>query len=177
MSEARDPRYPVGRFVRPESMSAEEREMALNTIAEMPEQMRAAVDDLSEEQLNTPYREGGWTLRQVVHHVADAHMGGLTRVRKALSEDWPEVFAYDESAWAKQADYDSPVEWSLELIEALHARWEMLFAHVHEDQWTTRGILHPERGRMSLEVLLATYEWHSRHHLAHITHLRTERGW
>jgi hypothetical protein len=171
-----DPRYPVGVFEAPASISADERTGAVATLAELPEQLRNAVDGLSSAQLSTPYREGGWTLRQVVHHVADSHMNAFIRVKLALTEDWPKVKSYDEAAWAKLHDMAAPVEWSLELVEALHARWVMLLQSLDEQQWQ-RGYLHPEDGRVTVELSALTYAWHSRHHVAHITHLRAKEGW
>jgi hypothetical protein len=171
-----DPRYPVGVFEAPASISADERTGAVATLAELPEQLRNAVDGLSSAQLGTPYREGGWTLRQVVHHVADSHMNAFIRVKLALTEDWPTVKTYDEAAWAKLHDMAAPVEWSLELVEALHARWVMLLQSLDETQWQ-RGYVHPEDGRVTVEMSALTYAWHSRHHVAHITHLRAKEGW
>lgn len=171
-----DSRYPVGDFEAPASISADERTGAIATLAELPEQLRNAVDGLSSAQLSTPYREGGWTLRQVVHHVADSHMNALVRVKLALTEDWPAVKPYDEAAWAKLHDMAAPVEWSLELVEALHARWVMLLQSLEEHQWQ-RGYNHPEGGRVTVELSALIYAWHSRHHVAHITHLRAKEGW
>ena len=171
-----DPRYPIGDFVPPATISLDERTGAIATLAELPEQLRNAVDGLSSAQLATPYREGGWTLRQVVHHVADSHMNAFIRVKLALTEDWPAVKSYDEGAWAKLHDMAAPVEWSLELVEALHARWVMLLQSLGEQQWQ-RGYLHPEDGRVTVEMSALTYAWHSRHHVAHITHLRAKEGW
>lgn len=171
-----DPRFPIGVFESPASISADERTGAVASIAELPEQLRNAVDGLSSAQLGTPYREGGWTLRQVVHHVADSHMNAFIRVKLALTEDWPKVKPYDEGAWAKLHDMAAPVEWSLELVEALHARWVMLLQSLAEQQWQ-RGYLHPEDGRVTVELSALTYAWHSRHHVAHITHLRAKEGW
>ncbi|NYF88108.1 putative metal-dependent hydrolase [Tunturiibacter empetritectus] len=171
-----DPRYPIGDFEAPASISADERTGAIATLAELPEQLRNAVDGLSSGQLSTPYREGGWTLRQVVHHVADSHMNALVRVKLALTEDWPAVKSYDEAAWAKLHDMAAPVEWSLELVEALHARWVMLLQSLNEQQWQ-RGYNHPQDGRVTVELSALTYAWHSRHHVAHITHLRATEGW
>lgn len=138
--------------------------------------MRNATDGLDSAQLSTPYREGGWTLRQVVHHVADSHMNAFIRVRFALTEDWPAIKSYDEAAWAKLHDMGAPVEWSLELVESLHARWVMLLQSLDEQQWK-RGFQHPENGPMTVELTALTYAWHSRHHVAHITHLRAKEGW
>jgi uncharacterized damage-inducible protein DinB len=166
-----DPRYPVGRFAPPATITPDERTGAIATLADLPEQLRNAVDGLSAAQLSTPYREGGWTVRQVVHHMADSHMNALIRVKLSLTEDWPTVKPYDEAAWAKLHDMSAPVEWSLELIESLHARWVMLLQSLNEEQWK-RGCNHPENGPMTVEWATLLYAWHSRHHVAHITHLR-----
>jgi len=171
-----DPRYPVGRFTAPSTISPEERTDAIATLAELPEQLRNAVDGLSFAQLSTPYREGGWTLRQLVHHVADSHMNALVRVKLALTEDWPTIKPYDEKAWAMLHDVAAPVEWSLELVESLHARWVMLLQSLTEEQWH-RGYNHPEGGKTTVEMATLIYAWHSRHHVAHITHLRAKEGW
>jgi uncharacterized damage-inducible protein DinB len=175
-----DPRYPIGRFVRPEHGTADERIQerifAIATLAELPSRLRNAVDDLDQEQLDTPYRDGGWTVRQLVHHIADSHMNAVVRVRMALTESWPAIFAYDEKAWALMHDYAAPVEWSLELIESLHARWVMLLQSLSDDDWQC-GFVHPERGRMTVEFSTLMYAWHSRHHVAHITHLRAREDW
>jgi hypothetical protein len=171
-----DPRYPVGRFARPATIAPEERSGAIATLAELPEQLRNAVDGLSSSQLGTPYREGGWTLRQVVHHVADSHMNALIRVKLALTEDWPTVKPYDEAAWSNLHDVAAPVEWSLELVESLHARWVMLLQSLNDEQWQ-RGFNHPESGPNTVELVTLIYAWHSRHHVAHITHLRAREGW
>jgi len=171
-----DPRFPIGAFDAPATISEDERTGAIATLAELPEQLRNAVDGLSSPQLATPYREGGWTLRQVVHHIADSHMNAFVRVKLALTEDWPKVKSYDEVAWAKLHDTAAPVEWSLELVESLHARWVMLLQSLNETQWQ-RGYLHPEDGRVTVELSALTYAWHSRHHVAHITHLRAKEEW
>lgn len=171
-----DPRYPIGKFVRPETISSEDRLGAIAVLAELPEQLRNAVDGLDFGQLNTPYREGGWTVRQLVHHVADSHMNAYIRIRMALTEDWPTIKPYDEKAWATLHDSIGPVEWSLELVESLHARWVMMLQSFTEEQWL-RGYRHPEDGKISLELAVLMYAWHSRHHTAHITHLRAHEGW
>ena len=172
-----DPRYPIGRFVRPAAIRADEVKAAVRDLAELPEQLRNAVDGLEEEQLATPYRDGGWTVRQLVHHIADSHMQAFARVRLALSEDNPVIKAYDENAWALM--YDSlaaPVEWSLELIESLHARWVMMLQSLDEGQWK-RAFVHPERGPQTIEMATLLYAWHSKHHVTHITHLRAKNRW
>ena len=171
-----DPRYPVGRFTPPATITPDERTGAITTLAELPEQLRNAVDGLNFAQLATPYREGGWTVRQVVHHVADSHMNAVIRVKLALTEDWPTIKPYDEAAWAKLHDVAAPIEWSLEPVESLHARWVMLLQSLDEDQWQ-RGCNHPENGPMTVELLALLYAWHSRHHVAHITHLRAKENW
>jgi uncharacterized damage-inducible protein DinB len=171
-----DLRYPVGDFKAPATISRGERADAIATLAELPEQLRNAVDGLSAAQLGTPYREGGWTVRQVVHHVADSHMNALIRVKLSLTEDWPTVKTYDEAAWAKLHDMTAPVEWSLELIEALHARWVMVLQSLSDEQWK-RGCNHPQNGPMTVELATLLYAWHSRHHVAHITHLRSREDW
>jgi hypothetical protein len=171
-----DPRYPVGPFVRPEIITPDERIEAIATLAELPEKLRNAVDGLNSSQLSTPYRDGGWTLRQVVHHVADSHMNVFIRIRLALTEDWPKIKPYDQAAWATLHDAAAPVEWSLELVEALHARWVMLLQSLDESQWQ-RGYHHPEDGPVAVELAALIYAWHSRHHVAHITHLRAQEDW
>jgi uncharacterized damage-inducible protein DinB len=173
---ATDPRYPIGRFERPETISSEDRANAIATLAELPEQLRNAVEGLGSAQLNTPYRDGGWTVRQLVHHIADSHMNAFIRVRLALTEDWPTIKPYDEKAWATLHDSAAPIEWSLELVESLHARWVMLLQSLTEEQWM-RGYRHPENGEITLDAVTLLYAWHSRHHVAHITHLRASEGW
>ena len=172
-----DPRYPIGRWPRPETIDAITLAEALDTLGELPQNLRAAVDDLDEDQLATPYRDGGWTLRQVVHHVADSHMNCYIRIRLALTEDAPTIRPYDEKAWAMLHDAETaPVEWSLELLEALHARLLMLLHSLSAGQWA-RTYVHPENGAMRLDQVASLYAWHSRHHVAHITALRSAKGW
>ena len=171
-----DLRYPIGKFDVPEQISADDRLLAIATLAELPSELRNAVRGLDAAQTDTPYREGGWTVRQVVHHVADSHMNALLRVKLALTEEWPTIKLYDEAAWARLHDAAGPVEWSLELIESLHARWVMLLQALQPLQWT-RGFVHPERGRQSVEAATLLYAWHSRHHVAHIQHLRQREEW
>ena len=171
-----DARYPVGKFERPETITPDDRLGAIASLADLPEELRNAVEGMDSGRLNTPYREGGWTVRQLVHHIADSHMNAFIRLRLALTEDWPTIKPYDEKAWALLRDATAPVEWSLELIESLHARWVMLLQSLSEEQWA-RGFNHPENGPMSVEVATLVYAWHSRHHVAHITHLRAKQGW
>jgi uncharacterized damage-inducible protein DinB len=171
-----DPRYPLGPFAHSGPITKDERIGAIATLADLPSELRNAVKGLSYSQLNTPYRDGGWTVRQLVHHIADSHMNAFIRIRMALTEDWPTIKPYDEAAWATLHDSTAPIEWSLELIESLHARWVMLLQSLEEQQWQ-RGYNHPESGRASLELVIMIYAWHSRHHVAHITHLRTRERW
>jgi hypothetical protein len=174
--QAADPRFPIGKFQPPAVISADDRSTAILTLSEAPAQFRNAVRGLDHAQLETPYREGGWNPRQVIHHVADSHSMALARLKLALTEDWPTIFAYKESAWAELHDTAAPVEWSLDILEGLHGRWVMLLQSLSGDQWQ-RGFTHPERGRMSVDVATQLYAWHSRHHTAHITHLRAAQAW
>jgi len=171
-----DPRYPVGKFQMPEKVTPHERMAAIATLAELPGKLSGAVEGLHRAQLNTPYRDGGWTVRQLVHHIADSHMNAFVRVRLALTEDWPTICAYDEKAWAKLHDSAAPIKWSVALIESLHARWVMLLESLSDEQWQ-RGYKHPERGPGTVELTALLYAWHSRHHVAHITRLREREGW
>ncbi len=171
-----DPRYPVGKFSAPQPITKDDVVGAITVIADLPSELRNAVQGLNYAQLNTPYRDGGWTLRQVVHHVADSHMNAFIRIRLALTEDWPTIKPYDEKAWATLHDATAPIEWSLELIESLHARWVMLLQSLDDTQWQ-RGFRHPENGPTTVELSTLAYAWHSRHHVAHINHLRDAKDW
>ena len=172
----KDPRYPIGKFRRAEVVPAGHGP-AIATIAALPENLRSAVYGLSPQQLDTPYREGGWTVRQLVHHVADSHMNAYIRIRLALTEDWPTVKPYDEATWAELSDAKTaPVDISLDLLDALHRRWALLLRSLTEEQWQ-RGYTHPERGRQSVADAIEMYDWHSRHHVAHITELRKRMRW
>ncbi len=171
-----DLRYPIGRFVPPDVVTPEDRRFAILTLAELPEQMREAVRSLDEDQRNTPYRVDGWTVRQLVHHVADSHMIAFYRLRLALTEDWPTVQAYNEKSFALLPDVHAPLEWSLEILESVHARWIMVLQAMNEEGWA-RGFRHAERGPMRLDTATMLYAWHSRHHVAHITHLRAQEAW
>lgn len=171
-----DPRYPVGRFQRPEQVTPHERMAAIAELAALPAKLREALEGLDRVQLETPYREGGWTVRQVVHHIADSHMNAFVRVRLALTEDWPTITPYNEKAWAMLHDSAAPVAWSVTLVENLHARWVMLLESLADEDWA-RGVKHPENGPMTVELATLLYAWHSRHHVAHITRLREAEGW
>lgn len=173
-----DPRYPIGEFEPPATTDATSRRTAIAVISELPDRLAAAVAGLDDDQLDTPYRDGGWTVRQLVHHVADSHMNAVIRFRLALTEDLPTIKAYDEKAWARLADARSlPVTPSLALLEGLHRRWATLLESMAGEDWE-RELHHPEyKEPLRLWWMLALYEWHSRHHVAHITRLRARNGW
>jgi hypothetical protein len=172
-----DLRYPVGPFAKPAALSEAQRRAAIDSIAATPAALRAAVRGLSEAQLETPYRPDGWTVRQVVHHVADSHLNAYTRFKLGLTEDTPTIKPYDENSWVKTAEVQTtPVETSLVLIEALHDRWVRLLKTMTQEQFD-RTVNHPENGVMNLHQVLALYEWHGRHHVAHVTSLRERSGW
>lgn len=176
MTDQDNLRYPVGRFSAPAASMAGIRAAHIETLRLLPERLRAAVGGLSEVQVDTPYRDGGWTVRQVVHHLADSHTNSVVRFKLALTEDWPTIKPYDEAAWARLPDSLLPIDGSLVFIDALHARWVALLQSMSEEDFQ-KGFVHPERGRMTLANNLALYEWHSRHHVAHITGLRQRMGW
>ena len=172
-----DLRFPIGKFSFSGTQSHDERAALIDQIAATPESMRAAVGGLSDEQLDTPYRPGGWTVRQVVHHVPDSHMNAYTRVKLALTENEPTIRPYDEAAWAKLNDVrDTPIAVSLTLLEALHDRWVRILRALTDADFS-KTLLHPEHGVMTLDSLVAMYAWHGRHHVAHITSLRERSGW
>jgi uncharacterized damage-inducible protein DinB len=171
-----DLRYPIGRWDR---RPAEDAELpaAIAALEELPERLSRAVAGLDDERLDTPYREGGWTVRQLVHHVADSHVNAYTRFRLALTEDDPAIKTYDEARWAELADArTAPVESSLALLAALHERWTRLVRTLGPAD-LERAVRHPEHGLIGLRHLLALYAWHSRHHVAHVTRLRERMGW
>jgi uncharacterized damage-inducible protein DinB len=171
-----DQRYPIGDFRRSNDSTPEIRAEQIQILRLLPEQLKAAIAGLDESQLNTPYRDGGWTVRQVIHHVADSHANSYVRTKLALTEDWPIIKPYDEAAWAKLPDTKLPVAASLDLITALHARWVELLELLTDEDFQ-RGYTHPQNGKQNLAQVLALYAWHSRHHTAHITNLRSRMGW
>ena len=172
-----DPRYPTGRFVPPQQLTRESRAELIAAIADTPQRLRAAVQGLDEDQLDTPYREGGWTLRQVVHHVPDSHLNAYIRLKLALTEPAPVIKPYDEAAWADLVDTTAvPIDVSLDLLDALHKRFVALLRAMKDDDFR-REYVHPETGRHPLDHLLALYAWHGPHHTAHITSTRTRMGW
>jgi hypothetical protein len=175
-AEAPDLRFPIGKRVPPASFTAESRAAALKIITETPANIRRAVTGLTEAQLDTPYRPGGWSVRQVVHHVADSHMNAYIRTRLALTEENPPVKPYDEAKWAELPDAKTmPIDGSLNIIDALHARWVHLLNTLSVEQMN-RTMFHPEHGKITLDSLLAIYAWHGPHHTAHITELRKRSG-
>lgn len=172
-----DLRYPIGKFQKQESHSAGERAECIRHIDEAPSKIRAAAAGLTDEQLETPYRPEGWTVRQVVHHMPDSHLNAYVRFKLALTEDRPTVKPYDEALWAELCDArNAPLDVSLALLESLHARWTMLLRSLGDAEFR-RVLVHPENGVMSLDHLLQLYAWHGRHHAAHITGLRQRNGW
>jgi uncharacterized damage-inducible protein DinB len=172
-----DQRYPVGKFESRSELSAEERRSMIEDIAVTPARMREAVRGLTESQLDTPYRDGGWTVRQVIHHVPDSHLNGYTRLKLALTEKEPTIKPYDQSAWADLADSrDTPIETSLMLLESVHDRWVRLLRSMNDADFA-RTFRHPEHGAVTVDWLVAMYSWHGRHHTAHITSLRRQKGW
>ena len=177
MSTSSDLRYPVGKFQATPAPSPAQRAEWFLILADFPFQMRAAVADLSEAQLNWPYRPEGWTIRQVVHHCADSHLNAFTRFKLALTEDSPRIKPYDEAAWAELPDTaHTPVAASLSLLEGLHARWFVLLANMSADAFERR-YLHPDHSKpFSLSLALDLYQWHARHHLAHVAQAKRLHG-
>ncbi len=171
-----DPRYPVGKFEAPKSVTSSDLQNWIRQIEETPSKLRAAVKGLSDKQLDTPYREGGWTVRQVAHHLPDSHMNSYVRFKLALTEDKPTIKTYDQELWANLPDAKAAIEASLTLFEALHQRFVTLLKSMSAAEFT-RTLRHPELGEVSLDRYLALYAWHGRHHVAHITELRKAKGW
>jgi hypothetical protein len=172
-----DPRYPIGKFSFEGPLSEEQKNRFLDDIELTPARLKAAVGGLSEAQLDTPYRDGGWTVRQVVHHVPDSHMNSYVRFKLALTEPEPTIRTYMENLWAELPEAkNAPIELSLGLLESLHERWMLMLRAFAPADWK-RTFRHPEIGLVSLEKNLALYAWHGRHHVAHITELRKKMGW
>ena len=171
-----DARYPIGKFI-PQPYSEKQKEAWLADILFNPRQLEMAVLNLDEAQLATPYREGGWTVKQVIHHVADSHMNAYMRFKLGLTEDNPTIKPYREDKWAELSDSSLAVNISLTLLHCLINRWYDILKHIKEEEWQ-RTVVHPEHGRtMTLWHLLGLYAWHGKHHLAHITSLRERMGW
>ena len=172
-----DPRFPIGKFSFNGNLTEAQKSQYLEDIEHTPVRLRAAVQGLSDQQLNTPYRDGGWTVRQVVHHVPDSHMNAYVRFKLALTEPEPTIRPYMENLWAELPEAKTaPVELSLTLLDTLHKRWAMALRGIVPSDWK-RTFRHPELGIVSLEKNLALYAWHGKHHVAHITTLREKMGW
>lgn len=172
-----DLRYPIGQWKFTDRLTAAERVKAIDTIAGQAQKMRSAVAGLSQAQLDTPYRDGGWSLRQVIHHVPDSHMNGYIRTKFALTQDDPTVMAYDEDAWAKLGDIPvTPVETSVALFESVNARWAALLRSLSSSQFE-RSLRHSASGPMKIDSIVSNYSWHGLHHIAQITSLRERSGW
>jgi hypothetical protein len=172
-----DLQYPIGKFQKDPNVTEEKRRSWINDIAETPTRLRAAVEGLSPDQIDTPYRPGGWTVRQVVHHLADSHLNSYTRFKLALTEDEPTIKPYDEGRWAELEDSrNAPMEISLALLDSLHERWVLLLLSLSAADFE-RTFRHPELGLVTLNTNLGLYSWHGRHHIAHITSLRERMRW
>ena len=170
-------RYPIGHPAQNPELTEAERTQSIAIIEACPAQMRQALSGLTQEQLDTPYRPGGWTLRQVAHHVPDSHMNAYVRFKLALTEDEPTIKPYDEARWAELHDTrTTPVEVSLVLLEALHRRWADLL-HTLRPEDFRRTLRHPDKGRLTLDQMVDLYAWHGSHHVAHVTSLRERMGW
>ncbi|WP_020527727.1 YfiT family bacillithiol transferase [Flexithrix dorotheae] len=170
-------KYPIGQYQYPGGYNDQERKALIAEIEDTPKKLYEAVAGLSEKQLDTPYRIGGWSVRQVVHHLPDSHLNSFARFKLALTEDCPQIKAYNEAAWATLCDYkETPLETSLKLLECLHQRWVILLRSLQEDDFKKR-FYHPENGTVSLDYNLGLYAWHGKHHIAHITSLRERMKW
>jgi hypothetical protein len=182
--DTQDLRFPIGDFQPPVPTSAADQAsritLQIQTLRELPLKLSAAVSGLDDSQLDTPYRPGGWTVRQLIHHVADSHANAYIRFKLSLTEPWPVIKPYQEAEWAKLPDSRLPIEPSLTMLTVLHLRWVTFLESLSESDFE-RGYIHPGKledgGRTSLAEALATYDWHSRHHTAHITRLRQRMGW
>ena len=174
---AQDQKYPIGKFQWEDNLSDARQRELIEQIAATPAMVRAAVAGFNEQQFDTPYREGGWTVRQLVHHVADSHMNAYIRFKLAMTEDEPTIKTYEQDRWAETIDArTAPAEVSLSLIDGIHGRWAMFLRSLAPSDFS-RKLTHPEHGKMTLERLLGLYAWHGRHHTAHITGLRERMGW
>lgn len=171
-----DPRYPIGKFKQPEKISAELRKKYIKEIEEAPDQLKQAISGLSEAELDTQYRENGWTIRQVVHHIADGHMNYYIRFKLACTEIEPSIIPYNETKWAELFDAKhSDINLSLSLLEALHKRWVVFLTNLGEEQFKCT-FRHPDLGLINIDQALALYTWHVQHHIAHITTWRKNRN-
>lgn len=177
MKENEHLRYPIGKFKAPKEFTIDLRENLISEIEETPFHLRDAVESLNDDQLNTPYREGGWTVEQVIHHLPDSHMNAYIRIKLALTEDVPVIKPYKEDAWAKLEDYiTTPIETSLMLLDSIHKRWVILLRSLTAEQFN-RKFRHPEVGLVDINWCVAQYAWHGKHHIAHINSLKQRMGW
>ena len=176
VASEQDLRYPIVSVDKSSPLAAGERAQRIDAIAAAPAQLRLAVAGLSDEQLDTPYRPGGWTVRQTVHHIADSHINAFVRFRLGLTEEKPTIKPYDEKAWSELPDMQLPIEASLKLLDGLHERWALLL-RAQPAAAFQRQIFHPENGPMTLDAVLSMYAWHGKHHTAHIAALRQRQGW
>jgi uncharacterized damage-inducible protein DinB len=178
MTTTEDLRYPVGTYSPQTNISSEELKRLIETFERFPSDLRKTVENLGEEQLDTPYRNGGWTVRQVVHHVVDSHMNGYVRMKLALTENNPTIKPYHEARWAELDDYrTTPLSLSLDLLELLHRRWVIVMRALTPEQ-LNKKFFHPDNGEeMTLFNQIGLYAWHSEHHMAHITSLLKRKGW
>ena len=174
MSE--DLRYPIGKFDGNIEVTSDVRDGFIQTIADLPKDLEKAVEGLNDEQLDTPYRPEGWTVRQTVHHIADSHLNSYCRFKLALTEDVPTIRPYYEDRWAELADSQMPIDVSMKIIEGIHLRWATLLNSMADEEFK-KQLKHPESGDWTLEKMLGLYDWHSKHHTAHITKLRERKGW
>ncbi len=174
MSE--DLRYPIGKFSKDIEITPELRKEFVGDIAALPANVKKSAEDLTDEQLDTPYRPEGWTVRQLVHHIADSHLNSIVRFKLALTEDAPTIRPYYEDRWAKLEDSFLPIEPSIKIIEGLHLRWTSLLSSMSDEDFQKK-LIHPESGEWTLEQFLGLYSWHSRHHTAHIVNLRKKEEW
>jgi len=176
MTDLENLRYPIGHFEPSAANVPGARAAQIQTLRLLPKNLRAAVAGLNDAQLDTPYRDGGWTVRQVAHHIGDSHANAYVRFKLALTEDWPTIKPYDENAWVHLPDSRLSIDHLLTFVESLHGRWVALLESMTDEDFR-KGYNHPERGRQGLTEVLAMYDWHSRHHTAHITSLRARQGW
>lgn len=173
-----DARYPIGKY-QPLPFSEDFKQKWLRDLQFLPQDLEYAIQNLDEHQFDTPYREGGWTVKQLVHHIADSHINAYTRFKLALTEDNPTIRGYKEKEWANCEDvFTVPVNISVTLLHALHRRWLAAITNLNEDQWMNKTVYHPEHKKhLSLWHLLGMYAWHGKHHVAHITKLKEQKGW
>ncbi len=171
-----DLRFPVGEFKPQDSYTEQDRLRFIEEVEGTPARMRSALEGLSDEQLDTPYRPGGWSVRQVAHHLPDSHLNGYVRMKLALTEDEPLIKTYMEDRWAELADYKGAPDVSLALLDAVHERWVAVWRSLRPAEFTCK-FKHPDWGALTLEQHLALYAWHGRHHVAHVTSLRERMGW